>query len=249
MHGVRTAFLISLLLLPVLAPTSALAGKVTAGLDFSLLHALAKQAPELNRRVLELGLAALSCASRQDDTPPQRYGVIDYSLPSTATRLWVFDLATRRLLYAERVAHGKYSGDNYTRSFSNEPGSLQSSLGLFRTSETYHGSNGYSLRLDGLEPGFNDRARERAIVMHGAPYVSEGSVQQLGRLGRSWGCPAVRASVAQPLIDDLKDGQYVFAYYPDAEWLQSSALLSCKTDETVIAANPGRSNGLRRDPT
>ena len=168
---------------------------------------------------------------------------------STATRLWVFDLATRRLLYAEQVAHGKYSGDNYTRSFSNEPGSLQTSIGLFRTSETYQGSNGYSLRLDGLEPGFNDRARERAIVMHGAPYVSDDSVQKLGRLGRSWGCPAVRASVARPLIDDLKDGQYVFAYYPDAEWLQRSALLSCQTDRAVIAANPRQANNRRHDST
>ncbi len=249
MLGVRTAFLLSLLLLPVLTPTTAFAAKASARLDSGLLRELSKQAPGLSRKVLELGLTALACASRHDDSPPQRYGVIDYSLPSTATRLWVFDLATRRLLYAERVAHGKYSGDNYTRSFSNEPGSLQTSLGLFRTSETYNGSNGYSLRLDGLEPGFNDRARERAIVMHGAPYVSENSVQQLGRLGRSWGCPAVRASVARPLIDDLKDGQYVFAYYPDAEWLQRSSLLACKTDETVIVANRPRSNGLRRNPT
>lgn len=249
MHGVRTAFLISLLLLPVLVPTSALAAKASAGLNSSLLNELSKRAPALNRKVLELGLTALACASRHDDNPPQRYAVIDYSLPSTAIRLWVFDLATRRLLYAERVAHGKYSGDNFTRSFSNEPGSLQTSLGLFRTSETYQGNNGYSLRLDGLEPGFNDHARERAIVMHGASYVSEDSVQQLGRLGRSWGCPAVRASVARPLIDDLKDGQYVFAYYPDSKWLQHSSLLSCKADATVIAANPPRSNGLRRDPT
>jgi len=249
MTGVRTALYLSLLLLPVLAAHSAFAARPAAALDSrALLNELSRQAPELNRRVLELGLSALSCASRHDATPPRRYGVIDYSLPSTATRLWVFDLATRRLLYAERVAHGKYSGDNYTRSFSNEPGSLQTSIGLFRTSETYQGRNGYSLRLDGLEPGFNDRARERAIVMHGASYVSEKSVKQLGRLGRSWGCPAVRASVARPLINDLKDGQYVFAYYPDAEWLQRSALLSCKTDSAVIAANPRRDIGLRRDP-
>lgn len=247
MQGIAPAFLLALLL-PVFTSSTALAAKAGSQTDSSLITALARQAPGLDRRVLELSLAALSCASKHDDAPPQRYGVIDYSLPSTDTRLWVFDLNTRRLLYAERVAHGKYSGDNYTRSFSNDVGSLQTSLGLFRTSETYQGTNGYSLRLDGLEPGFNDRARERAIVMHGAPYVSEDSVQKLGRLGRSWGCPAVRASVARPLIDDLKDGQYVFAYYPDAEWLQSSALLSCQTDATVIAANPRNSNGLRRDP-
>jgi len=248
MHGIRTAILVALLL-PALAPSFALAAKAGSNADSALLNALAQQAPGLDRRVLELSLAALSCASKHDDEAPQRYGVIDYSLPSTDTRLWVFDLNTRRLLYAERVAHGKYSGDNFTRSFSNEVGSLQTSLGLFRTSETYQGSNGYSLRLDGLEPGFNDRARERAIVMHGAPYVSEAAVQKLGRLGRSWGCPAVRASVARPLIDDLKDGQYVFAYYPDAEWLQSSSLLSCKTGPAVIAANPRQATSRRHDST
>jgi len=248
MHGIRTAFLVALLL-PVLAPSFAAAAKAGADADSTLINTLARQAPGLDRQVLELSLAALSCATKHDEEAPQRYGVIDYSLPSTDTRLWVFDLNTRRLLYAERVAHGKYSGDNYTRSFSNEVGSLQTSLGLFRTSETYHGSNGYSLRLDGLEPGFNDRARERAIVMHGAPYVSEDVVRKLGRLGRSYGCPAVRASVARPLIDDLKDGQYVFAYYPDAEWLQRSSLLACKTDRTVVAANSRPANNRRHDST
>jgi hypothetical protein len=119
------------------------------------------------------------------------------------------------------------------------PGSRQTSLGLFRTSETYQGSNGYSLRLDGLEPGFNDLARERAIVLHGAGYVSEDLVRRQGRLGRSWGCPAVRSGVAQPLIDDLKDGQYVFAYYPDAEWLRRSRLLACPGRPASVATAPG----------
>ena len=246
----RRPALLLVLLLPALAATPARSAPANAPADSGLVRALSRQAPSLDRRVLELGLAALRCASQYDEAPPQRYGVIDYSLPSTAKRLWVFDLATRRLLYAERVAHGKGSGDNYTRSFSNQPGSRQTSLGLFRTSETYLGSNGYSLRLDGLEPGFNDRARERAIVMHGAPYVSEGAVRQLGRLGRSWGCPAVRSNVAKPLIDDLKGGQYIFAYYPDAAWLRNSPLLSCKAGAASVAsARPASSKGGRRDPS
>ena len=99
--------------------------------------------------------------------------MIDYSRPSTQKRLWVFDLRTRALLYEELVAHGRGSGENVATSFSNDPESHQSSLGLFRTEDTYVGRNGYSLRLRGLDAGFNDHAYERAIVMHGAPYVSD----------------------------------------------------------------------------
>ena len=104
--------------------------------------------------------------------------------------------------------------------FSNDHRSLATSLGLFRTAETYRGANGYSLRMDGLEPGFNDRARERAIVMHGAPYVSEAFAKAHGRLGRSWGCPALSAGVAQEVIDTIRGGSLVFAYGPDPRWPQ-----------------------------
>jgi hypothetical protein len=246
MPDVRPVLLLSLLLLPISCAEAALLAGSAAIADSGLAQALTRQAPTLNRRVLDLGLAALRCASRHDATPPRRLGVIDYSLPSTEPRMWIFDLATRRLLHAEWVAHGKASGDNYTRSFSNAPGSLQTSLGLFRTSETYHGSNGYSLRLNGLDPGFNDRARERAIVLHGAPYVSEALARKLGRLGRSWGCPAVRNSVAKPLIDDLKDGQYVFAYFPDETWLRDSSLLACATGAAPVAAATLRRGGATR---
>jgi hypothetical protein len=119
----------------------------------------------------------------------------------------------RRQLYRELVAHGRGSGDDLAVRFSNEPGSHQSSLGLFLTGEAYSGSNGYSLRLDGLEPDVNDRARERAIVMHGAPYVSTAVARAIGRLGRSWGCPAVPAGVAPDVID-IKGGSLVFVTTP-----------------------------------
>jgi hypothetical protein len=152
--------------------------------------------------------------------------VIDYSKPSTEPRLWVLDLARERVLFEERVAHGQGSGDNYATRFSNLEGSHQTSLGLFRTADTYVGTNGYSLRLDGLEPGVNDRARERAIVMHGAPYVSEGNIRTLGRLGRSHGCPALRPAIAREVIDTIKDGSLVFAYYPDRQWLNGSRFLN-----------------------
>jgi len=192
----------------------------------SMLRPLLKQAPGLRANVLSLALTALNNAEsrglvRRDD----RLTVIDYSLPSTQPRLFVFDLASKRLLFRELVAHGRNSGDNRTSFFSNDPGSLATSLGLYVTEDTYFGSNGYSLRLRGLEAGFNDMAWDRAIVMHGAAYVSKTAIRALGRLGRSWGCPAVRKEVAQKIIDTIRGGSAVFAYYPEKDWLDSSPFL------------------------
>jgi hypothetical protein len=140
--------------------------------------------------------------------------LIDYGLPSTAKRLWVFDLATERLLYHELVAHGRNSGSDLASSFSNENGSFKTSLGAFLTGDSYDGRNGYSMRLRGLDPGRNDRAEVRAIVVHGAPYVGDDVARQLGRLGRSHGCPAVRPAVARPLIDEIKQRTLLFAWHP-----------------------------------
>jgi hypothetical protein len=177
--------------------------------------------------VLELALGAATCAVRTGAvSQPRTLTVIDYSRPSTEKRLWVFDLKTRQLLYEELVAHGQGSGEARATAFSNDADSHQTSLGLFSTDTTYVGKNGYSLRLDGLDRGVNDRARERAIVMHGAPYVSDDFVEANGRLGRSWGCPAIRNDVAREMIDRIKGGSLVFAYYPDEAWLKSSRFLS-----------------------
>lgn len=188
---------------------------------------LQASAPGLDPRVLQLALDALQCARADGMPESSRLAVIDYSLPSTRPRLWVFDLETSTLLFHELVAHGRNTGDNLATHFSNEPESRASSLGLFRTADTYRGSNGYSLRLDGLEPGINDQARARAIVMHGAPYVNEATAGKLGRLGRSWGCPALRTGIARQVIDSLKGGQFIFSYYPDPGWLGSSRFLHC----------------------
>ena len=185
----------------------------------------------IDRDVFQLALSAAACAVRSGDvTDLETLTVIDYSRPSTAKRLWVFDLRERSLLYEELVAHGSGSGMDMATAFSNEPESHQSSLGLFRTDSSYVGRNGYSLRLHGLDEGFNDMAYERAIVMHGAPYVSEDAIKQQGRLGRSWGCPALRTGVAREVIDTVKGHGLVFAYYPDAKWLKSSKYLGdCST--------------------
>lgn len=193
----------------------------------SLEEALIKAAPTADPQVIRLALAAASCASGSSIPTTRRLAVIDYSRPSMQPRLWVFDLAERRLLYLELVAHGRNSGDNYARAFSNADGSYESSLGLFRTGESYDGQDGYSLHMDGLEAGINDRAAERSIVMHGARYVTTKFFRAQGRLGRSQGCPAVRPEIARPLIDSLKGGQYLFSYYPDAKWLASSSFLQC----------------------
>jgi len=169
--------------------------------------------------------------------PARNLTLIDYSLVSTQKRLWVFDLITGKLLFHELVAHGKNTGENFARHFSNTYGSLQTSLGLFRTKETYMGANGYSLRMEGLEEGFNDKAMERAIVFHGAPYVDSKLAQKLGRLGRSHGCPAVRSGVARKVIDTIKGDQFLFSYYPDKNWLASSKFLNCNKREQLAQRN------------
>lgn len=231
----RKPWLTTMLLLTALLPDPAAA----RGLDAStfsrpqLAHSLQRLAPTANRRVLELAAGALSCAARD----ARRFAVIDYSLPSTKPRLWVFDLINDKLLFKELVSHGRGSGDTRAQRFSNVPESHQSSLGLFRTLGPYQGRNGYSLRLQGLESGINDRAYERAIVIHGADYVSEAFIARTGRLGRSHGCPAVRRGVIRPLIDSIRDHQYLFIYYPDPQWLRRSALLNCAGAAAPVARN------------
>lgn len=190
----------------------------------SLVSSLLRQAPGLRADVLRLALNATRCASQKGLVKrPDLLTVIDYSIASDKPRLFTFNLAARKLLFRELVAHGKNSGGNRANFFSNSPGSLATSLGLFVTADTYIGSNGYSLRLKGLEEGVNDMAWDRAIVMHGASYVSRAAIRALGRLGRSWGCPAVRAEMARKIIDTVKGGSPIFAYYPDRKWLESSA--------------------------
>jgi len=185
-----------------------------------LVQALERAIPQTmlpERNVLELALRAYGRARIEHRIRHQRLTVIDYSLPSTAKRLWVVDLEKQKVLFHEWVAHGRNSGENEADSFSNALGTHMSSLGLFVTGETYLGGHGYSLRLDGLEAGLNDRARARDIVVHGASYVSPEFAARHGRLGRSWGCPALRPAVARPIIDAIKDGGAVFAYYPNRE--------------------------------
>jgi hypothetical protein len=198
-----------------------------------LSAALSRAAPDANPRVIELAVQSAQCRMSTSTVPTTKLAVIDYSLPSTEQRLWVFDLTTRTLLFHELVAHGRNSGENLATQFSNAPDSLASSIGLYSTRETYVGRNGFSLRMDGLEPGVNDRAFERDVVIHGADYVSNDFARANGRIGRSHGCPAVPTAAARPIIDTLKDGQLVFIYYPDTQWLKSSMFIHCTPGITL----------------
>jgi len=154
--------------------------------------------------------------------------IIDFSKPSVKERFFVIDLENKRVLYKSLVAHGKNSGENLAKSFSNDSKSLKSCLGFLLTAETYIGKHGYSLRLDGLEPGINDNARSRTIVIHGADYVSNDFANQHGRLGRSWGCPALPINSSKSIIDKISNGSCVFIYGIDPEYSKSSKILNLK---------------------
>jgi len=140
--------------------------------------------------------------------------LVDYSLSSKVNRLWVIDLKNNIILFQSLVSHGRNSGNEFAANFSNSPESYKSSLGFYVTGETYYGKHGYSLRLDGMEKGVNSNARARAIVVHGADYVSEQFAKQNGRLGRSLGCLALSQELTKEVIDTIKDKSCLFVYYP-----------------------------------
>lgn len=152
--------------------------------------------------------------------------IIDFSLPSTEKRLWVIDPINKLVLVNSVVSHGRNSGELYATNFSNKPSSYKSSLGFYKTAETYHGKHGLSLRLDGLEKGFNDLARPRAIVIHGADYAREEFISAAGRLGRSLGCPALPSELSKEVIELIKEGSLLFIYGEDQNYLSNSKLIS-----------------------
>jgi hypothetical protein len=151
--------------------------------------------------------------------------IIDFTKPSTEKRFYVIDIETRSILYSCLVAHGKNTGENYAKSFSNSAGSLMSSPGFYLTAETYYGAHGYSLRIDGLEKGINDNARSREIVIHGADYVSDDYAKKYGRLGRSWGCPALPIDIYKPIIDKISGGTCLFIYSDDLSYSLNTVFL------------------------
>jgi len=154
------------------------------------------------------------------------FTVVDFSKPSTEKRFHLIDIESKEVLYEDYVAHGKNTGLLEAKSFSNKVNSFQSSLGFFKTAETYYGKNGLSLKLDGLEKGINHLARKRAIVIHAADYAEEEFIIKYGRLGRSFGCPALPTENFNEIIDVIKDGTLLFIYYPEETYLENSKILN-----------------------
>ncbi|HEU4791984.1 MAG TPA: murein L,D-transpeptidase catalytic domain family protein [Flavobacterium sp.] len=152
--------------------------------------------------------------------------LVDFSLSSNAKRLWIIDLSTNEVLFQSLVAHGRNTGEEFANNFSNTPESFKSSLGFYATGEVYNGKHGISLKLDGLEKGLNDYARKRAVVIHGADYVSESFIKDHKRLGRSQGCPAVPLEFASEIITMIKGQSCLYIYHPSINNLKQFKLVS-----------------------
>jgi L,D-transpeptidase-like protein len=152
--------------------------------------------------------------------------ICDFSQSSSNQRMYVIDVRNRRVLYRTYVAHGINSGEEYANSFSNKMESCKSSLGFYITSGTYTGVNGFSLRIDGVDKGFNDNARKRAIVIHGANYVSMRVVHKYGMMGTTFGCPAIPTEMTTQIIPVVKNGSCFFIYFPSKKYLTQSSVLN-----------------------
>jgi len=191
-----------------------------------LYDSLGLESLGLSRSVFDLALKGMEKLLTLNKLQANILSIADFSKPSTFKRLYVIDLDQSTLLFNTFVAHGRNTGTEWAQQFSNKPKSKKSSLGFFVTGNTYKGSNGYSLKLMGMEKGFNSNAYQRAIVVHGANYVGEKNIQELGYLGRSQGCPAVMPEISAPLINTIKDGTCFFIYHPSPNYLQHSPLLN-----------------------
>ncbi len=183
----------------------------------------------LRAEVFTMAMTSFERAYQEGRSTSPVVTIIDYELPSKQKRLWVIDLEQQKLLFHEYTTHGQGSDRNHDGqmdSASNRENSHQSNVGLLVTQETYNGRHGKSLRMNGLEPGFNDNARDRHIVFHSARYADDAYIERNGKAGRSHGCPALDPDVSGEIIDTIKGGKMVFAYYPDRNWLQQSTYLN-----------------------
>lgn len=192
-----------------------------------LLYHEIKPGKDLEKSIFQLSMVGYYNMKKnellQDDSV---ITIIDYRKASKNKRFFVINLVEKKVLFSSLVAHGKGSGAQYAKLFSNKPGSLKSSIGFFITDESYLGKHGYSLKLQGVEPGVNDKAMQRAIVIHGASYVSESFIKRYGRLGRSWGCPALPEDITRQVIDKIKGGSCLFVYSDDQDYLNKSNFLN-----------------------
>ncbi len=210
--------------LTILQPSDSI--KKTVWLN-SVKDMLKAKAPSMRESVINKVMKTLKCTHQYDVEHKPILTVIDFSLPSNRKRLWVIDLEKKEVLFNTYVSHGIKSGILNSHYFSNINNSKASSIGVYKTNESYYGRHGLALRLTGLETGFNDQASRRAIVMHGGWYMEEEFVKKYGRPGRSWGCPAIPKTLTKPIIQTIKDEGLLVAYYPSERWFLQSKYLHC----------------------
>jgi hypothetical protein len=200
-------------------------GEVYSQIDFSHSQKLDPQVfNKAMRGYLNLQAAGKLNASKQI------LSVVDFTKSSTQNRLWIIDMKSKKVIYNTYVAHGQGSGLDMATNFSNQDGTHASSLGFYVTSETYMGAHGNSLRLNGMDKGFNDAALSRGIVVHAADYVSKGNIAGQGRLGRSWGCPSVAPELSQPIINTIKGGTCLFIYHSTPQYHKTAYWMNKKVE-------------------
>jgi hypothetical protein len=246
MKKINYFFIVALIAVVMLIPVLSGAKKVTASMtnvnntistgpvidtviaedDYSSLYELLELDKKgLDRNTFDIAITGYNKLSETGKIKNNKLSIVDFSQPSTKKRLYIIDIAAKKLLFHTLVAHGKNSGDVVPKRFSNTNESLQSSLGFYVTAEKYQGKHGLSMRMDGVEKT-NNNARARAIVVHGADYVSEKFVKSTGYLGRSWGCPAVNPELNEPIINAIGNGSALFIYSPQADYVAQSSLIS-----------------------
>ena len=193
----------------------------------SIYSSITASGSQLSQQVFEIAFSGFDKLQAQGKLSQDSIlTIIDFSKSSREKRMHVVDLKSGRLLFNSVVAHGRNSGDEYAQHFSNQPNSHKSSLGFYVTGGTYSGSNGYSMILNGMEKGFNDKAKDRAIVMHGAAYANENVLYSGQRLGRSYGCPALPQQLNKQVIEKIKGGNCLFIFYPDQQYLNNSKMIN-----------------------
>ncbi len=219
-NGARRSPVWALIALSAIAPWALARASAVPGPTrlVTMIHA---QAPNIGTRAIATALNAYFHVKRQHLTDKPLVTIVDYALSSAKRRLAVADVRTGKVLFYTYVAHGKGSGSTYATHFSDQPGSDASSLGVYLTGNTYVGSDGYSLRLRGLNPKFNGAAYRRDIVVHGAWYVSKAFAHKHGRVGNSWGCFALSRKVEPAIVKLIRGGTVLVGYYPDPKWLDS----------------------------
>ena len=209
----------------VMAPQFAHAAPATASNLAATEQTLLAANPNLDKKALTLGLRAYSNLRAQGKDPQQVLTIVDYTKPSNDKRLWVINMKDATVKYNTLVAQGKNTGITDATRFSNAPRSLESSIGVFLTGDTYNGEHGDSLRLIGLDKGFNSNAESRAVVMHSAWYVSQQFAKEHGRVGNSWGCLALSKKMEPKVVNTIKDGSVILSYFPNQQWENSSPYL------------------------